>query len=211
MLRMKNYLNLSLLLYPILGFAQTQIEFHPINTDIIRMAETATLPLNVKSSFFALAAKLEILDRYFRFVNYRNLEELIEYDTYLKIPGHEGIQVSRNILENKEISKLITSRIIKIFVGSTTGEDILNSNISKDIDTIYDDILDRLFKSVPYYKETAIELAKSVKVYAAPYDERALKAMKDALKNFFSDTVTPLEFTSYYGLNSALLRYLFSE
>ena len=211
MLKIINYFILSLLFCPVLGFAQSQIEFHPINKDIIRMAETATLPLNVKSSFFALAAKLEILDRYFRFVNYRNLEELIEYDTYLKIPGHEGIQVFRNILENKEISKFITSRVIKIFVGSTTGEDIFFSNVSKDIDAIYDDILDMLFKDLPYYKKNTIDLAKSLKVYAAPYDERALKAMKDALKNFFSDTVTPLEFTSYYGLNSALLRYLFSE
>lgn len=211
MLKLKNYFILSLILCPILGFAHSPAEFHPINTDIVRMAETTTLPLTVKNSFLALAAKLEILDRYFRFVKYREFEELIEYSAYLKIPGHSQMQVSRNILENQEISKLITSRVIKIFVGHTTGDDIMFSNVSKDIDTIYDDILDILFKDLPYYKEIAIEIAKSVKVYTAPYDERALKVMMNALKNFFSDTVTPLEFTSYSGLNSALLRYLFSE
>ena len=35
--------------------------------------------------------------------------------------------------------------------------------------------------------------------------------MKQALHDYFSDTVTPLEVTRYAGLNSILLEYLFSE
>ena len=210
MLKIINYFILSILFCPVLGFAQTQIEFHPINKDIIRMAETAAFPSPVKISLLALAAKLEILDRYYRFTKFRGPVELIEYTTYLK--NHKDKEIPRNLLESKVLSKLITDPILDILMAFTTGaKDISYHEVAESIDAIYINILNRLFIKSPTYKEASINLALQLGILTPPYDNIALGVMKQALNGYFSDTVTPLKVVHHAGLNSILLEYLFSE